>query len=456
MLPLTARGLIRFDVEDFLTAASDDALLYMVAAMRRQGMPGSYGLVGKKVWALGERGREDILKELRQERSLGFHSTSHSEHPTIAEELAPLDYPAAVHRFLERERPGVVAVSQAVGAPRYFTQPGANWVPEAAEALPQLGMDLYFTDSFNSYVVDLTAPYWYGEVLLLSFPVVNPRPFGLGLPGNLKQAIEFIESWEGKPGTFMVMLHPTELVTYEFWDAVNFAHGRTREVLVPGPVRTALEQRQALESFASYLQEIRHKNIEWCDAQTIREMVEPRRPVKVSRRELEHAIYAHGVGPVQVRDGFLSAAEALYALVKLSASPAEGQVAVSYVGAPSNWRADDGEKPAITGDRLRVFSRAVVEAVETTGRLPSGPIGGVSLEQGMWALLGRRDVRNGPPSFLRYIKDPDDLHWDWPIFPEQFRPMRLWQDARRLAWTLKPAALKLDDETIADFGGRGR
>ena len=165
----------------------------MLGTMRKEGMPGSYGLVGNKVDALKRNGRMALLQELGQEPALGFHSTSHSAHPTIAEELALLPYEAAGARFLERERPGVRTVVDQVGQPRYFTQPGGNWVPEAAEVLPQFGMDIYFTDSFNSYVVDLPGPYWYANVLLYSFPVVNPRPFGLGLPGNLKEAIALVE-----------------------------------------------------------------------------------------------------------------------------------------------------------------------------------------------------------------------------------------------------------------------
>lgn len=438
MLPLTARGLIRFDVEDFLTPESDDALHVMLKAMRHVDMPGSYGLVGKKVLALRERGRVDILRDLAEERSIGFHSTSHSEHPTIAEELAQVDYAEARERFLKRESPGVAAVSAEVKAPRYFTQPGANWVPEVAETLPALGMDVYFTDSFNSYVVDLTEPYWFGDVVLLSFPVVNPRPFGLGLPGNLGQAIELIEEWEGQEGAFMVMLHPTELVTYEFWDAVNFGRGRTPDTLVPAPVRSVAEQQAALESFSTYLQEIRRKDIEWCDAQAMRDEIAPRRPVEVSRREVAAAIRGQGWGPISVSNGYLSAAEALYALAKLQGAPEDTRVAVGYVAAPDVWESDGSRGAALGGARLQQFARELVDAVEQTGRLPSEARLG-SLEQGMRGLLGETAEPDCDLAFLRYVKAPDELHWGWPIFPEGFRPMRLWQDARRLAWTLKPA-----------------
>lgn len=439
MLPLTAQGLIRFDVEDFLTPQSDDALAYMLASMRRTGMPGSYGLVGKKVDAMRARGQAQLLAELAREPALGFHSVSHSEHPTLAEELDRLPYEQALSVFVDRERPGVQTVCEYVRAPSYFTQPGGNWIPEAAEGLPALGMDIYFTDSFNSYVVDLPGPYWYGDVLLYSFPVINPRPFGLGLPGNLDEAIALIEAQQSKSGPFMVMLHPTELVTYEFWDAVNFSRGTTPPKLVPAPVRPYGEQRAALESFEKYLQEIRHFNIEWYDSETMKATVKPRRPVTVSRLELVSAVRRDGWVPLPVAKGYLSAAETLYGLAKLSLLPADAQVPISMVRAPVEWQAcDSRDWSPLDGEGLRTAAGRIVESVERSGRLPTDrELGGVILEQVMQSLMQSSDpVR---PTFLDYIKQPSELHWDWPIFPHDFHPWRLVHDARRLAWTLKPA-----------------
>lgn len=440
MLPLSALGFIRFDVEDFLTPESDQALAAMLESMRRAEMPGSYGIVGKKARALEARGQQRTLRLLADEPSIGFHSLSHSEHPTLAEDLAERSYDEAAARFVARERPGVEAVRDLVKAPQYFTQPGGNWVPEAVEALPQLGMDIFFTDSFNSYVEDLTAPYWYGNVLHLSFPVVNPRPFGLGLPGNLEEAVELVEAWQGRASNdaFMVMLHPTELVTREFWDAVNYAHGRTVQTLVPAPIRTPQEQAAALQAFDRYISEVRRLNIEWCDVEGLRRKIEPRRPVMVTREALRRALRRDGWGPLEVPDGTLSAAEALFALSVLTRYPERHEVSVPYVAAPSEWTEGAMASTPMASDAPRHFAAGVIDAVDRTGRLPSGRVAGLTLEQGMAALLGESPQL----SFLTYIKPPERLHWDWPIFPEGFRPLRLWQDARRLAWTLKRARFR--------------
>jgi len=441
VLPLSGIGLIRFDVEDYLTQESDDALAAMLDAMHRAQIPGSYGVVGKKAQALKERGRQDILHRLAQEPSLGFHSWSHSEHPTLAEDLSLLSYEAAVDRFVEREAKGVAQVRDAIRAPEYFTQPGGNWVPEAVEALPRLGMTVYFTDSFNSYLVDLPGPYWYGQTLLYSFPVINPRPFGLGLPGNLAQAIEMVEARQHEPTPFMVMLHPTELVTTVFWDAVNFSYGRTRTPLIPAPLREPQERRAALESFERYLQALRRLDIEWHDAASLKKQVKPLTPVRVTRMMLAKAVAKGGWGPLRMTDeGALSAAEAVFAACQLALEPDRGEVTVGWVGAPAQWEPSAPRHEGLSGTRRLEWCRWVVDGVLSSGRLPSPAQSGMRLEDGLGTVLP--SVGKDTLAFLDYVKAPEALHWDWPIFPKNFRPLRLWKDARRLAWTLKPAGLR--------------
>lgn len=433
MLLLSVNGFIRFDVEDFLTPESDQALHDMIGAMRKRGLPGSYGIVGKKAEALYKRGRQDILDLLKEEPSLGFHSLSHSEHPTLAEEMAAYSYEDGLSRFMAREAAGVEMVTRRIKAPSYFTQPGGNWIPQALEGLPALGMDTFFTDSFNSYVIDLPHPYWYGDVLHLSFPVVNPRPFGLGLPHNRLEAVSLIDQWQSThdSGSFMVMLHPTELVTHEFWDAVNFSGGKTATPLKPAPLRSLEEQRQALESFREYLGEIQHLPVNWQDVASLKARIQEPELVTVERSELFPAVVREGLGPMSLSRGYLSAAEALFAMCLFELNPTWSQVQVPNVKAPVHWAPAAFAPESLATDRLRAFSHQIVQSVQKDGRLPS-----IDLQAGLPALLGG----HAPfLAFLQYVKPPQALHWDWPIFPPEFRPMALWEDARRMAWSLKRA-----------------
>lgn len=448
-------GLIRFDVEDFLTPESDWALDAMMSVMRSAGLPASYGIVGKKAVALKERGQEGILARLREEPALGFHSTGHSEHPTIAEELADLPYAEAVDAFVARERIGVDAVARLIKAPLYFTQPGANWVPEAAHALPRLGIGTYFSDSWNSYLVTSPQPVWYGDVLHLAPPVIQPRPFLLGMPGNLRQAITMVEQVPddlGDEDLFMIMLHPTELVTREFWDAVNYGGGRTVYPLRPGPLRTKAEQEAALASFRVYVESLaRISGIDWTTVAEVARRVSPRGPVAVGKDALVRQILTTGIGPMTFETGSLSAADVVWAAARLAADPGRTAVSVAPVQEPLSWTPQEENRfPALSASAVGQLCRELIAHVKEHGRLPDRVGHRLGFVGPEWVLRYALALLTGhepsavtpvpvPLTFLSYVKAPENLHWSWPIFPPGFRPFRLWQDARRLAWGLTPA-----------------
>lgn len=456
MLPLSIRGLIRFDIEDFLTKESDEALGEMLEIMDRYQMPGSYGMVGKKALALRERGAEHPLSLLRAKPSLGFHSTSHSEHPTISEELAELDYDAGVQAFVRRERRGVDMVSEIIKEPVYFTQPGGNWVPHAVDALPQLGIDIFFSDAWNSYLVNSPKPFWYGTILHLSPPVVTPRPFLMNMPDNLPGALKELEkalSDHVAGDLVMVMLHPTELISTKFWDAVNFWGGATIDPLRPAPLRSPNDRQNALKAFDAYVNHARKVDgIEWLDVLKIKQQIKPLEPTLVNREDLEESLSRQGLGPLKLHTGvFLTAAEALWALAYFIVHPDQGRVEVPVLRAPKVWFPDqDTGKDAIARSSLRSAGQYIIEITGQTGCVPDRvktANGSLSLERFLfYGLTALRDQSQGdvrltpvPLTFLSYVKDPKDLHWDWPIFPPGFEPFQLWNDTRRLAWSLKPA-----------------
>ncbi len=444
---LSVVGLIRFDVEDFLTPESDHALEQLMRSMHRHEMPGSYGLVGKKVQALLQREQKLVLEWLQAEPALGFHSTSHSEHPTIAEELQALDYETAKARLVAREASGVEMVEKALRMPMYFTQPGANWVPETLEALDELGMDTFFSDSWNSYLIDLPYPYWYGDVLYLGFRVQNPRPFGLRLPQVLDQAVAMVEEAQNWPDGhyFMIMMHPTELVTTAFWDAVNFGQGQTHHPLVPAPLRPAEDQARALHAFDAFLERIRRlPRIRWENCADVRRAVLPREPVVVLREPLLRSLARDGLGPIELPTGTVSAAEAVSAAAYFWLNPRASSVRLRTVQAPSTWPVT--VSPAgwpVADSRLRQVAQHLAEVGVKGGRLPD-TVCELALPDAV-AALWHAQFAKAPPlrwRFLEYVKEPHALHWDWPIFPPGFQPMRFWHDARRLAWTLKRAQIR--------------
>lgn len=455
---LSVVGLIRFDVEDYLTPEADWALREVLAGMDRVGLPASYAVVGKKAMALADRGETGSIERLRRAQALGFHSTSHSEHPTIAEELAAVDYRTGVRRFVEREAVGVQMVRSVIGAPRFFTQPGGNWVPDAVDALPDLDMSVFFSDAWNSYVIASSRPLWYGRIVHLSPPVMTPRPFLLGMPDNLGEAVDLLDAL---PGTladndiFMLMMHPTELISTKFWDAVNFSHGSTSHQLRPAPLRSQADREQAVEAFNMYLDHLTGiGGVEWLDVMTLYRRIRPLAPVSVDTGLVVREVERHGLTPLSLSADSLSAAQLLWALCWSCEHRQDSVVEVPVIDAPANWEPDLAPQSGTLSARgVDQAARWLVDDVARTGRLPAkaGPgADAPSLERLAGFVLSRlldpdrtavscRPVSLG---FLDYIRQPDQLHWNWPIFPPDFRPFRLWQDARRLAWTVKPAYWK--------------
>ncbi|MBX5466457.1 MAG: hypothetical protein K6U14_03035 [Firmicutes bacterium] len=453
-MPSVRYGLIRLDIEDFLTAESDWALEVLLDRLDGLHLPASFGLVGEKVEAMAARGGLATLARVGRHKAVGFHSATHSRHPTLAEELESLPYEAGVTRFVEREGPGVEAVRRRVAPPRYFTQPGANWVPHAAEALPHLGMAIYFSEAMNSYLVPLTHPVWLADTLHFSPPVPTPLPFLHGLPWNLEQALARLravprEIPEG--GFFCVMMHPTELVTTRFWDAVNFGGGNTRHPLRPAPLRPLAERDAAVAALTQYLEAAKALDgVQWLDVVTVAERVERRRPQLLPWSVLDAHLERMGLYPLRTDGGQFSPAQLVWALAYFACHPGRKEVVVPLVRAPRGWA------PGQAGQASEVSRREAVAAAEAWLEGELGPEGvelprvwdGCPIE--VWAARWWAACRQPatalvsalplPLTFLAYVREPEALHWDWPIFAPDFRPYRLWLETRRLAWTVAPVA----------------
>lgn len=447
-------GLIRLDIEDFLTPEADQALKAMLDRLESLHLPASLGFVGEKVTAMVRRDQEAVLRQAGRHKAIGFHSATHSRHPTLAEELDQLDYEPGVRRFIDRERMGVEAVARAVAPPRFFTQPGANWVPHAAEALPQLGISIYFSEALNSYLVPLTQPVWLGETLHFSPPVPTPLPFLHGLPDNLEAALDRLKRVpeEIPEGSFFcLMMHPTELVTTQFWDAVNFGRGRTPAEEQAAPLRSSANREAALAAFTRYLQEAKAlSGVQWVDVVTVSERVQPRQPEELPRALLDEHVGRCGLYPLRHDRGVFSAAQLVWALAYFALHPGQSQVKVPLVGAPRRWTPRPWWQGAWTRSEALAAAEAWVHggtsaSPSATATLPDQVGPGVPIEL---AAASWWEVRQGggdalpraqlPLTFLAYVKDPVDLHWRWPIFAPDFRPFRLWMETRRLAWTIAP------------------
>lgn len=115
-----------FDVEDFITSQSDDALKGIIDIFDTLGIKGTFKLVGEKVRVLKKRGRKDIIEALKR-HDIGYHTDLHSVHPTVAEYLKDLDWDEGIKEFENRERSGFEEIVNTFNIiPSCYGQPGST------------------------------------------------------------------------------------------------------------------------------------------------------------------------------------------------------------------------------------------------------------------------------------------------------------------------------------------
>lgn len=116
--------LLWFDTEDYVLPQSDDAAKRLAVFLTEQGIPTTFKLVGEKARVLQQRQRQDVISALAQ-HDIGYHSNTHSQHPTVAEYESKLDWETGAEEFTRRERPGFDDVAHIFRtAPVAYGQPG--------------------------------------------------------------------------------------------------------------------------------------------------------------------------------------------------------------------------------------------------------------------------------------------------------------------------------------------
>ncbi len=449
---------IRLDTEDFLTPESDMALAAILDALDRHEARATFPLVAAKLAAWERWGHDSLLLRLRR-HAVGYHSATHSLHPTIAEELAPLSWSEAQTAFARREAAGFAAVAAAFGPPACWTQPGGNWTAAALPVLRGWGVAFEFSESWNSYLDFGGEPCHYAGMLHWSPPVQAPKPFLSALPGCLGPALDQIRrALDGAAADappLCIVAHPTELCTTAFWDAINFGRGHQPPGVDwrPAPLRPAQETAEALAAFDAYLGGLRALGLRFVTARELAERFpDTAAGTVVSRAEVAALADAAsgGAGWVEGDRCALSAAEVLGVLCGWLANPSREAVSVAFRGGPEDAPPPGTVRGPVARPDLVAAARWCAEFMDRCGRVPpTVPMGrgaaapadllaavGVALRQPRAPTL---DVRPTEVVGERYVKAPARLHWDWPVFPDAFAPVGLWRQARLQAWTLKPA-----------------
>jgi hypothetical protein len=464
-----------FDTEDYILAASDDAAKRIADFLLGHGIRATFKVVGEKARVLEARNRSDVILALSR-HEIGYHSNTHSQQPTIAEYESPLGWDEGAKEFDRRERGGFDDIYRIFGyAPTCYGQPGVSWAPQVYPALKKWGVRVYLDDGQQ---VQLDGrPFWYGGLLNI-FGIAAGRELEPNDNwSNLELAKTYFrrlyEELRAQPGGGLVsfMFHPTQFVSQEFWDAVNFSRGANppRSEWKLQPMRSASQQEQAYRYFEDLIVFMKSfANVQFITASQAYSLYRDEAHLhKFGRDEL--AQIAAGVTPLidfQVFNRYALSASEIFALLNSFVAAAvtdrmNGPItlhATPYGPASARNNLETGSLHEVSWNQ---FSRTVLDVrdyVEKTSSIPSVIWMGSSAaspESYLLALstITRLFTGNSPapasvsilPAELvckRRVANDSAAIWEWPIFPAGFHSAHLMELASLQAWTLKPALLR--------------
>lgn len=431
--------LLWFDTEDYIEPAADDAALRIAQELTKRGIKATFKVVGEKARVLEQRKRTDVVAALKL-HDIGYHSNYHSIHPAPAEYLNGKGMIDGEQEFAMRELSGFQAVEKLFGMrPSCYGQPGNSWGPQANKVLRQWGARVYMDD--GGQVGYDQQPFWFGSMLYIFNLGPNAMRANLDKPELLPDATRAfdraVERLRATGGVIQSYYHPTEFVTTEFWDGVNFRHGANPERAdwrLPKR-RTPESTEQAFRLFLAFVDHIQKTpGVKIITAREAVDVFQPReQPVALdAARKLAENIEVH--------DGF-SPADQLLALL---------EVAPRHVDGPLHRAATTLKAQEIP---RAAFDRAKQDAVRTitqVGRLPDSVwIGSQELALPDFAATLAADtgaanvlVQKGKLGIESHIGTNAAKLYNWVIHPEGYAPENLLELARLQAWTLKPAKLR--------------
>jgi hypothetical protein len=432
-----------FDTEDYIEPAADDAALRIANDLTAEGVRATFKVVGEKARVLESRGRRDVIQALSK-HGIGYHSNWHSVHPAPAEYELRLGHLDGAAEFERREGPGVADVKRIFGVtPVCYGQPGNSWAPQSNLALRRLGVPVYLDE--GDQVGLNQQPFWYGGMLYVFNMGRNQFRAQLNVGAEdpaayqrFDEAAARLETSGG--GVISIYYHPTEFVTTEFWDGVNFSKGANPERSAWGKPRrrTEAESERTYGVLRRFVQHMKQRpGVRFVTAQDLLGIYEGPVESRVDK----------GVAAAQLSRGIVfgeagSPAEMLMALLDAAPQVVDGPVAAGKT---------TYAKPAISAAAFRTASRDAAAFIARFQRLPNEVfIGAETLSlvdfaatlAGSYGKSGDVTVVRGKTEFDRYFATDGKRSYNWVIHPEGFDGSPLLDLARLQGWTLKPARLR--------------
>jgi hypothetical protein len=435
-----------FDTEDYLEPAADDAALRIANDLTAEGVKGTFKVVGEKARVLEKRGRRDVIQALAR-HAIGYHSNWHSVHPTPAEYLVRLGFLEGAADFERREAAGVADVKRIFGMqPICYGQPGNSWGPQSNPALRKLGIPVYLDEGEQVGLNEQS--FWYGGLLYVFQMGRNQFRAQLNVGAEDPAAYQRFDEAAARlassgGGLISIYYHPTEFVTTEFWDGVNFARGADPDpkAWVKPRRRTAAESERCYGVLRSFVQHMKkQQGVRFVDARELPGLyAEP--SAKPVDRKAVGAHLSRGIVFGEIQGRTLSPAEMLLALL---------EVPPQIVDGPAAQGTTTYGKPTIPATAFRKAASDAADFIRQFHRLPNQVFIGpetLSLADFTATLAGSIQgadpvpVVRGSIQFDRYFSTDGRKAFNWVIHPEGFNGAPLLDLGRLQGWTLKPATL---------------
>ncbi len=459
-----------FDADDYIQPQSDDAAKRLAVFLTEQGIPATFEVAGEKARVLKQRQRQDVITALAQ-HDIGYDSSTHSQHPTVAEYESNLTWDAGADEFSRRERPGFDDVAHIFGkTPVAYGQPGAAWAPQVFPALHKWGTAVYLGEGRQ---IGLRGrPFWYGGLL----NIFNLRDGEMLRPNdtwsNLDEArVRFQDTYVAMTsrksgGVISLRFSPSEFVNKAPWNEVNFASGANppasqwKQPALKSPEDTE----KAFDYFEGLVRFLKSfPRVQFLSASSAARVFGDRSRMHVfSSQEVGTIAGQVDAGVTfETGDSFnLSASEEFYVINKFLAATIERQGLDTLILNGTPYGPDSAPEPLaanLTAPWSQV-SRTVLDVqddLDKTGRIPSAIWLGsqsvppesylVGIAQAAKSILQNAETPDSitfAPAHLAaadYVADDSPDLWDWPIFPHGFHAPKMMSLAKLQAWTLKPA-----------------
>ena len=253
-------ALFWFDVEDYITPESDDALKGLLEIFEAHGVQATWKLVAEKARVLEERGRTDIIR-LLQRQDIGYHTDDHSQHPVLAEYLRDMGWEDGAQEVFRHEAAGYRDVTRICGPSSTFGQAGGSWAPQLYPVLQDLDIPLFMDESGH---IGLDGePFHYCRVLHINrmqdqFTRMNFKAGEAGLNEGVARFDAICDKLGDNGGLVSIYYHPCEWATTAFWDGVNFGGGATpaRQDWQPAPLLPPGDMEAGLLVFRRYVEHV--------------------------------------------------------------------------------------------------------------------------------------------------------------------------------------------------------